>query len=1404
MATLPDDPARHPGSSPPALLAQAPVALAEVDPTGRFLYVNDRCCALTGHDRDALIGGLRLPDLAHPDDRPTSAARLRHLVAVGSPADTEERLIRADGAVLWVALSLAPVRDEGGALRSAAVALVDVSARRQATADADRHRLLAEQSGDAMLIFRADGRIVDANRAACDLYGYRREELLALRLHDIRAEETLAALPEQLRRAERGPFRFETIHRGKDGAHIPVEASWSHVEVGGERVILSTIRDITERTEAERRLADIVEQLPIGVSVLDRDGRALLGNSAVRRFVPGTMPSRDPGRIGRWQAWGADGAPLPPDAWPGERALRGERVDPGVEFLFTGDDGRAVWTSISTAPLRGPDGAVAGVIAAVQDIDARKRAEAALRESEARFRRLYESDLLGVLFWDEAGAITDANDAFLAMVGHSRAELAAGRLDWGAMTPPEYAHLDRRALADLRATGRMDPFEKEYIRRDGSRVPILIGGALLEGTRHAGVAFVLDNTARKRAEAALREGAGRLRAVLHALPVAVWLTDATGAVLLDNPAGARIWGEAPPGREHRGRYRGWRAESGEPLTPEGWSLARTLATGEAIVGEVLDIAAVDGTRRTILSSTAPLLDEAGVPQGAVVVNEDITALRQAERELRASEARLRLAVEANRMVAWEWDPAADRITTTDNFAAIYGLPALAGVAEGFALVWPEDLPAHREKVELALREGGEYRSEFRITRPADGRTVWLEEHAAALTDAAGRVARVVGVTSDITERARAEAALRASQRELQQLADAMPQVVWIADPRGAVTYYNRRVAQFATLGEHGDGTWDWRPVLHPDDVGPTVRAWELAAREHAPYAHEHRIRMADGGYRWHLSRAVPVLDAGGALARWYGTATDIHELKQAEADTRFRLALTEQLRRAEEPAALLGEVAALVGAYLAVDRCFFFAVDEASGLGTVAGVYHREGVPPVADTFRHDAYSPLTSAELAAGRTVVVGDAREDPRTVAWYETTYGPAGERAFVGVPLWRDGRWRATLAATDASPRAWEPREVALLQSVAERTWLTVEKLRLDAALRDREAQLAAFFNAATIGVAVLTPAARFLQVNEAFCGIVGYGREELAALDWAALAHPDDRAPTRERLAGLIAGHLPAFALERRCRRKDGATIWVQDSVSLTRDAAGRPLHLVALCQDITARVRAEEDRQALLDALAHDLKNPLTAIKGQAQVLQRRLRQGASPDPTRLADHIAGFERLAARMAALLDGLREGVGDDAGEAGQIARRPVALAALVRECAEEARRAGAPHAIRVIAGGADVTGEWDPALLGRVIANLLDNAIKYSPAGGAVTAEVERAGEGAVLRVRDEGIGIPAADLPHIFAPRRRGGNVGAIAGSGVGLASCQRIVEAHGGTIAAASAEGRGTTITVRLPLAPAE
>ena len=132
------------------------------------------------------------------------------------------------------------------------------------------------------------------------------------------------------------------------------------------------------------------------------------------------------------------------------------------------------------------------------ELEERERIEDALRASEAKFRRVSESNMIGIMFWDLNGTVTDANQAFLDMIGYSHDELVEGKIKWDEITRPELRHLDTLAIQEMKDTGASVPFEKQFIRKDGSRLPLLFGAALLEGSKHQTVCFALDARALKK------------------------------------------------------------------------------------------------------------------------------------------------------------------------------------------------------------------------------------------------------------------------------------------------------------------------------------------------------------------------------------------------------------------------------------------------------------------------------------------------------------------------------------------------------------------------------------------------------------------------------------------------------------------------------------------------------------------------------------------------------------------------------------------------------------------------------------------------------------------------------------------------------------------------------------------
>jgi len=241
--------------------------------------------------------------------------------------------------------------------------------------------------------------------------------------------------------------------------------------------------------------------------------------------------------------------------------------------------------------------------------------------------------------------------------------------------------------------------------------------------------------------------------------------------------------------------------------------------------------------------------------------------------------------------------------------------------------------------------------------------------------------------------------------------------------------------------------------------------------------------------------------------------------------------------------------------------------------------------------------------------------------------------------------------------------------------------------------------------------------------------------------------------------------------------------------------------VGVFQDITVIKDLERAREEFLSSASHDLKAPLTSIRGQAQLAQRRLSRIDTPETAAVARQLDLIDAGTGRMLALINELVDVTRADLGGGLDLDQRAVDLVALARGVvAQQADLT--THRIAVDTALPELEAAVDVARIERVVTNLVSNAVKYSPDGGDITVRVAREDDMAVIMVADHGLGIPAADAPRVFERFYRAANVaGQIAGTGIGLASVRQIVERHGGRIAVESAEGVGSTFTVRLPLA---
>ena len=348
-------------------------------------------------------------------------------------------------------------------------------------------------------------------------------------------------------------------------------------------------------------------------------------------------------------------------------------------------------------------------------------------------------------------------------------------------------------------------------------------------------------------------------------------------------------------------------------------------SGEAVSDQIMDIVRSDGLAKTLYCSAAPLFDEEGKPRGAVGAFVDITELKQAKEELQKahdeleirvkertwelalavqtlksemavrekaeklliqSEERYRKVIEDQTETICRFDADGKYTFVNDVFCRVFGKTSdeLLG-RKWHPDVFPDDMSSVEEQLNSLSPSNPVVVIENRVY-DTTGEVRWIQCVIRDFFDCAGRLMETQRIGRDITDRKQHEDALRKSEYEFRMLAEAMPQIVWITRPDGWNIYFNQQWVDYTgiTLEEsYGHG---WNKPFHPDEQQMAWDAWQNAITNNATYSLECRLRRADGQYKWWLIRGVPVLDTDGRILKWFGTCTDIDDIKQAEDDLR--------------------------------------------------------------------------------------------------------------------------------------------------------------------------------------------------------------------------------------------------------------------------------------------------------------------------------------------------------------------------------------------------------------------------------------------------------------------------------------------------------------------------------------
>ncbi|MBL9186662.1 MAG: PAS domain S-box protein [Opitutaceae bacterium] len=897
----------------------------------RFEYLSPSTRDVLGYEPEDLVG--KPCDFLVIADDPLNAdvhALTDRALQDGKPCEPYPAVVRhKDGRRIVLEILESPILREGKAvgIQGFARDITERERAREALAESQRqYRDLVETSTNMIWTVDAEGRFTFVNQASRAIFGREPDEMIGHRYHEFVPEDQCRANDELMARMIRDGqdvINYSNRIRRKDGSIAILNSNARVVrDLKGQFIGISGMsQDTTEITRAQQAIAQsearfrgLFDQAAVGMCLASTEGIFLRTNERFCEIVGYSaeeMLNRDCVQTTHPDDRAREAATV-------AQMLAGELHTAAWEKRYLHKDGHAVWCHLTLSLLPASEGQPRQFVGVIEDITARRAAEEKVRASEAQFRQLAESNLLGLLFWDRDGRITDANDAFLRMVGYSREDLQSGQIDWRRMTPLEHRVADEQALAEIASTGRCAPFEKEYFRKDGSRVAVVVGAALLDGAPDRGICFVADISQQKLALAALR----------------------------------------------------------------------------------------------------------------------------------VSEERFSLLAKATNDAVWDWDLVTNQLWWNDSYEVMFGYTR--NETESDIESWTKRIhPDERESVLASIQakiDSGDntWSYEYRYLRK-DGSYAYVLDRGYLIRNPEGKAVRMVGGMTDLTERRRAAEALAVSEREFRNLAEAMPQIVWITRPDGWNIYFNEHWMAYTGLTLEESLGHGWNKPFHPEDQQRAWDAWQQATSTVGTYELECRLRRADGEYRWWLIRGEPQKDADGNVLKWFGTCTDIHDLKHAELEIirtnralKMLSACNEALIHADDETKLLKDVCEIAvnsGGYRMA--WVGFAQDDA-----------QRTIRPVAYAGAETGYLSevtLTWQENTpegggpGGRTIRTGqpcmsEDMEQDASFIWREAARR-RGYRSVICLPLRGDNRTFGLLGLYSSEPLQAGAEEIKLLQELAD---------------------------------------------------------------------------------------------------------------------------------------------------------------------------------------------------------------------------------------------------------------------------------------------------------------------------------------------------------------------------------
>ena len=1013
-----------------------------------------------------------------------------------------------------------------------------------------------------------------------------------------------------------------------------------------------------------------------------------------------------------------------------------------------------------------------------------------------------------------AGDITGWNKAAEALYGWQAEEAIGQRL--AELVKMEYQEGEtcEMALAHLVAEGywRGNTIQT---KRDGTRfIAASTVNAIWDETGHlvGMVGINRDITDQVRTEIELRQSEERLRLLAQHMPVMLDALDADGTIIVWNRECERVTGYSAA--EIVGNPRAW-----EILYPDAADCHVIEAEKSVYCSNYRNverqITCKDGSVKTIAwSSDADLFPVPGWASWHIGV--DVTDRVRTQATLHETLQAFQALFDSSPVAVVVIDPAHRVVLWNPAAERTFGWSAAEVIGKPLPIVPPD-----RQHEFHLLNDrvwDGEALTNVEVRRRCkDGSLIDISLSAAPLRDASGKIYGVMGVMLDISGRKRMEAALREANSVLRALNESSPLAVTVTDLDGKITTWN-------PAAERMFG-WQAEEVLgQPNPTVPETFQQQRLALRNRVLRGETLIGLEQSRQR----KDGTLIDVEVSLAPLYDAARDIHgvisviaditERKRTEAAEREQRVLAEALRDSAaamvstlEPQVVMRRILDNVGRVVPHDSANIMLIEE----GEARVVYWR-GYTPEAETYLRELRLPLDLPTLRAmietGRPYLIPDTLADPKWIRMPQNAW----VRSYVSAPLQTRAQVIGFLNLNSATLNFYTTDHAERLRAFADQAAIAIENAQLydeslrytdqlerrvaerTAALQSEQARLRTILDAMGEGL-IYEEQHRPVFVNQAFVHMSGYSQEELLADTASIYRHLLKPIPGRKDLQetiATVARQGRTWQGEFRMRRKDGSEFDAGVTIAAVTGPKGVPIGSVALFRDVTQERDLQAQKDHFITHASHELRTPIANLKTRLYLLARQ--------PNRLDEHLTVLEEVTEHMSGLVENLLEITRLQTTPLLSEQREAV-LQTLVVDALEHRLAQAEARLIRL---ESDFPAQplrilGDPARITRAIASLIDYALRQTSPEGKVQVGLAQ-GENdrrkyALITVRDGGPGTPPDLLAGLFEPFAHVSE-GGQRGSGLALAIARRIVEIHGGTIAASSQAGQGTTFTLYLPL----